>query len=141
MDKGKAEVVIFLVGVFAGAYITHTSVKTIKKEVAIEKVQDHSKIKENKIIVEKIKPDGTVVRKIVQNTDTKVDVKKDSEQRKVEIVDRSKDWYAGAMVSTSFSTLTPVYGAQVHRKILGPFSGGIFVLTNGSIGATLGMSF
>lgn len=137
MKKGF---IIFLVGVVAGAWISHQSAKVVKKETKVEIVEDKTQIKETKTIVEKIKPDGTIIRKIVQNKDTKVDVKKDKAEAKVEIVDRSRDWYVGAMAGTTFSTPTPVFGAEVHRRILGPFSAGIFLLTNKTAGVTLGLS-
>ena len=137
----KQVIGIFVLGVIVGAWISNQDAKTTKKEIAVEKVQDRSEIKETKIVIERIKPDGTVTRKIVSNTDTKVDVKKEAERTKIEIVDRTKDWYAGAMVSTSFSSATPVFGVQAHKNIIGPFSAGVFLLTNGSVGCTLGVSF
>jgi len=136
----KKSIIIFLVGVVAGAWISHQNAKVIKEEVKVETVADKTQVKENKTNVEKIKPDGTVIRKIVVNKDTKKDVKKDKAEAKVEIVDRSKDWYVGAMAGTSFSTTTPVFGAQVHKRIVGPFSAGIFLLTDKTAGVTLGLS-
>lgn len=137
MKKG---IIIFIVGVLAGAWIAHKSGKITKQEVKVETVQDKTQVHENKTVIEKIKPDGTVIRKIVSNTDTKVDVKKDQVQAKIEIVDYTKDWYIGAMAATNFSTPTPIFGAEVHRRILGPFSAGVFLLTNKSAGVTLGLS-
>lgn len=137
MKKG---IVIFLVGVIAGAWISHQNAKVVKEEVKVETVQDKTQVRENKVVVEKIKPDGTVIRKIVEKKDTKADVKKDKAESKVEIVDRTKDWYIGGMAATNFSTTTPVFGAQVNRRIIGPFSAGIFLLTDKTAGVTLGLS-
>lgn len=134
-------IIVFLIGIGVGVWVAHQDAKVTKQEIAVEKVQDHSEVKENKIVIERIKPDGTVIRKIVSSTDTRADVKKEAVQAKTEIVDRTKSWYAGAMVSTSFSSPVPVYGVQVHKNILGPFSAGIFLLTNKSAGVTIGMSF
>lgn len=135
----KKHLIVFTVGIIAGAWIAQQSAKVVKQEVKVETVQDKTQIHENKTIVEKIKPDGTVIRKIVEKKDTKADVKKDKAESKVEIVDRTKDWFVGAMAATNFST-TPVFGAQVNRRILGPFSAGVFLLTDKTAGVTLGLS-
>lgn len=136
MKKG---IIIFIAGLIAGSWISQQNAKVVKEEMKVETVQDKTQIHENKTIVEKIKPDGTVIRKIVEKKDTKADVKKDKVESKVEIVDRTKDWFVGAMAATNFST-TPVFGAQVNRRILGPFSAGVFLLTDKTAGVTLGLS-
>jgi len=133
-------VIIFVVGMVVGAWIAQESGKVTKEKTKVEVTQDHTQIQDNKTVIEKIKPDGTVIRKIVQNTNTKVDVKKDTEQKSVEIVDRTKNWYIGAMAGNNFSTATPVFGAEIHKRIMGPFSAGLFLLTDKTAGVTIGMS-
>jgi hypothetical protein len=137
----KKVIVAFILGMLVGAWIADQQKTVIKNDVKIEQIEDHVETKENKVVVEKIKPDGVIIRKIVYVKNTESTTKKDVAETKKEVIDRTKHWYAGVLAGTSFASATPVFGAQVSRHILGPVSIGAFALTNGNFGATLGMSF
>jgi hypothetical protein len=134
MEKSfKVEVIIFVVGVFAGAYIAHKDGKTTKKEVAIEKVE----AQEHKVIIERISPKGTITRKIV------VDRKEQAERvvTKKEVIDNTRKTYVGAIAGLQLNDPTPVFGLEINRQFIGPITLGVFGLTNKTFGVTMGLSF
>jgi hypothetical protein len=85
-------------------------------------------------VVRTVKPDGTVTEEKVVTDKSKI-VKED--QLKLN-VGRSK-LSLSALAGTDLRS--PVYGAHVSKEILGPVSVGIFGLTNGTFGASIGLNF
>ncbi len=93
------------------------------------------------------KPDGTTVERTAERTDTKTDektnTKTDSERiaegmRDVEriVVAHKPDWRVGALIGAdvAFNPLAAslLAGAQVERRIAGPFSVGLWALVRPS---------
>lgn len=114
-------------------------VENLKKNVRVE-------------IVEVVRPDGTKEKKTT--TDVKIDktttgVKTVTVDREVEkrveidrLVDRSRpDWRVGPMIGFDVRTGTLGYGGQIERRIAGPFSIGVWGMTPGVFGLTVGLEF
>jgi len=126
-------IIIFVFGMLIGyIYMSHRNVET--KETKVEQVD--TTVNQHKVVIETIKPNGTIIRKITVQTDTHqaatiIDKKESKPAPKV---------YVGGMISYDFSTTTPVYGIEIHKEILGPINVGVFGLTNKTVGVTFGLS-
>lgn len=128
--------IAMLVSAVIGAALTKYYYPNIEsKTVEIEK----EVIKNNIVTIVKTitKPDGTT-ETISETTDKST---KKETSRKEAIVVARKDWMIGASASTKFSNLEPIYGAQVQRRILGPFYLGATASTDKTVGVSLGFEF
>lgn len=127
--------VSFAVGRYtAGGPEVKTTVKTAKE------VEKDKNVKKTVTTVKL--PDGTV--KIVEVTDTNVSTKtKESSSSKVEVKKASK-LNISALIALDTSkrlVLQPIYGISVSKEVLGPITAGVFGLTNGTVGLSIGINF
>lgn len=104
--------------------------------------EDHSQT----IIVHTKAPDGTekTTTTISNNIDTKTKDKDVTTIAETQVVTPPPHdlWSVSAMVGLNpMNNLTPTYGAQVSKKILGPISIGAFGFTNGLVGLSVGVTF
>lgn len=124
----------FGLGTYLGkSYFSQTKLET--REVEVER------IKNNIVTVtrEVVKPDGSkTIDTIV--TDKSVE-KKDSTTTKTVVTASRPDWHISASASTDFKGLAPVYGVQVERNVFGPFSLGVRLDTQRTVGIVIGMEF
>lgn len=158
MDKRQVIVgVLLLVGAFAsGRFMAPAKVKTEEKIVYVEKTEKSKQTDTDKkkhvttIKTEETRPDGTkfVTTKTEENTDTNRSstTKENTEKSKTE--ERSKLVESGAgKVNLSalggldvFNlTKPPVFGAHATKAFLGPFTLGVWGLSNGTGGLSLGL--
>jgi len=141
-----------------GRYLTPVKVKVETKTVEViktvkVKVKDTAKQKRKESLITEITyPDGRKERviKVVENddehttTDTAVNSEKDlSKTTSKEVVKNSSRLNVSALGGVDFSKgyAQPVFGASVTKDIIGPVSIGIWGLSNGSVGASVGVSF
>jgi hypothetical protein len=100
--------------------------------------------KETTTITEK-QPDGatTTTTKIVEDTVTKKDTetKTDSHTEQTVTPPKLNTLNLSVLAGIDLSRQTPVYGASVNKQLLGPITIGLFGLTNGTIGASVGLNF
>lgn len=155
-------VVIFAAGRYTSSYTSTDTKKEVKTDVQT-KTEDQ-KIKTdtdrdqhiNTVTVEKVLPDGTKETTTTKTEDTSTQRKTDTvknetdkdtstdtttETKKIES-GRSKltlSVLAGANVTNLSGGF--VYGVHVTKDILGPINLGLFGLSNGTAGASLGISF
>lgn len=167
----KQKVIIVVVytaaAVAVGRYLSPEKV-VIKKEVVREEVERkeekttkdtdidrNRKIK--KTVVETIKPDGTrtIKTRYTNDTETKKSVKEDKKttdvSKKTETDKESKEVSNGGGGKLNLSALAAVnvtdvksglsYGLSVNKELLGPFTLGIFGLSSGTGGVSLGVNF
>lgn len=156
-----------LVGYAFGRWATPTKIEIKKEVVTVEKkVVDTEELKRielerNKklrtIIVEITRPDGTKekttrhVESTTTNKTTDSDKKTREETEKETRVTESKlienkssvtiSALAGLDVLNLGIPLKPVYGGHVQKNVLGPIGLGVFGLSNGTCGMSLGLSF
>jgi len=152
-NKTKLAIAITVVfGAFAfGRYSAPITVKTV--EVEKKETKDNSKTdiekKKKAVIVDVTLPDGTHKKTTTiteDDSNKKTDnttVEDDTTKSKEVVKEKSKLTIAAlAGVKPSFSSpMTPIYGAQVSKEIIGPLSFGLFGLSNGVCGASVGISF
>ena len=150
-------VVISLASSFAiGRYTVPEKVRIETKIVEVEKKSDSKEQDSNKnnhkkiVIVRVVKPDGekqTTVTSTDESTENKKNVEKVSsdtqiaKEDKKEVTGNQQKVTISALVGGDITTRLPVYGLSITRPILGPLTVGLFGLSNGSIGASVGLTF
>jgi hypothetical protein len=149
-------VVVVVTSFSVGRYTVSETVRTETKIVEVEKkekkvdtdVKKNTKKTTKKVIV--VKPDGSSETTIVtdENTTTDKDQKVDETSQKNTDTDKSKEVVKGdskltisALGGIDLSTKKPVYGASIQKDVLGPINVGLFGLSNGTCGASIGIKF
>jgi hypothetical protein len=138
-------VVILMVGLAifsfsAGRWLAPEKVRTEIKVVEVIKQdqKEHTKT----IIHEVDRPDGTkeITTEIVVDTHTTTDTTVHSDQTTETTRGTSKVTVA-ALGGIRLSDPTPLYGVSVSKPILGPITIGVWGLSNGTLGASVGLTF
>ncbi len=132
--------VCLVVGVAVGMYVNHSITKTseVKVEESVKRDKDVKTVVTEVVTKE---PDGKEVRTVVTQTETKiVTVKDKSSDTKVEM--NSDQYNVNLLVGINKDALVvPIYGVSASKKFIGNISLGVFGLTNGTGGVSVGMSF
>jgi len=141
----KRNIVIFSILLIAGSFFIgrHTAPTKIEtKVVTVEVEKKHEDTKINEVKVEVIKPDGTRTITTNTKTETKTDIEKNSRVDSNTVVENKRSG-TNINVLAGVDILNPklVYGGHITRDIFGPVSIGIFGLTNGIAGASVGLRF
>lgn len=166
---GKQKILIVLVYtagcVALGYYLTPEKVKIVKEEVSVEDTKIDKKesvdtdVKKNKTtrttIVEETLPDGTKRKTttVDSKTDTDKSTKKDVDTKtetvktdtttETETRTKSSDHLSlsliGAVDITNPNGI--IYGGHVQKNLLGPVTIGVFGLSNGVAGCSVGLTF
>ncbi len=95
--------------------------------------------------VETKKPDGTVQTTI--DTTIQAVTKNDDKETQTDKVDQTVTAAKTSTVNISllagyhYGDTSPLYGASVSKELLGPITIGLFGLTNGTVGASVGVNF
>lgn len=113
-----------------------TKTETVVKEVQV--IQHDTTTKTH----EEVKPDGTKTIDTVVEDKDKEENKSSADSKASTVVDTTKpQWKVGALGAYDFSTLKPIYGVQVDRRILGPIFVGAFGLNNRTVGLSVSLEF
>ena len=128
---------VILIGAFAlGRFTVPTKTVTVEVEHKVEDTHNNT----DTIIVEEVKPDGSKITRteIKSKTDTKIvsDIKNSTTVQKTSPLNIS----ALAGIDVIHPTGL-IFGGHVSKQILGPVSIGIFGLSNGTAGLSVGLSF
>jgi hypothetical protein len=156
-----------VIGTAVGRYslpdkvVVKTEVKEVVKKVVKTVEVDKSIENRNKEMVKKIikNPDGTVITEIhwvdktviakdeTKNT-TKEEERKTETKSSKETINQKVRGSARLLAGYNFggSSWIPgtkgfVFGAQIEKQIIGPFSLGVFFLTDKSLGLSAGINF
>jgi len=144
-----------VIGVAIGRFSLPAKVVTKTETVEVDKKlsQTDSNKQDHKIvtIVETKKPDGTVTKTTTikddstQQSNTKISEQdnKDSKSSK-EVTYNTQRWSISALAvdrPANVSSAEIAYGAHVQYRILGPFTVGGMVLTDKTVGVSLGITF
>jgi len=91
------------------------------------------------------KPDGTTttITKTDTTSSTHTDTQRDRVSQEHTIVTPQKvaTLNISALAGIDFKTQKPIYGASVSKQLVGPITIGLFGITNGTVGASVGISF
>ena len=159
--KTKVTIVVVysVVLLAAGYYAAPEKTKIETKIVEVEKKTQEKTVDESKdthketTTVETVNPDGSKTTTTTTVEDTKTDKKTDSststevakaEQQSKEVTKSGRKVNLSALVGTNIvdgfpSNLTPVYGAHLTTGIVGPVTCGLFALSNGTAGVSVGL--
>lgn len=160
--KNKVIIVVVysvaLVGL--GAYLVPTKIKTEIKTVEVEKKDDKTVVKKDTnthkktVTVVTQKPDGEKTTTITKTDDsTSTDDKHSIEQTSIDkTTDQTKEvtktggtlrlsLLGGAHIfgSSTSATNVLVYGASASKNLIGPMSCGLWGLSDGTVGASIGI--
>lgn len=139
-------------------YFSPTKVKTetktveVIKTVEVEKKDTAKDRKRKLVVIEKKGADGSSEKTTTitddTSSDTKIDIAKDTTDSKAtessKTVERATDKVtisALAGVNPFHPTDGLTYGGHISKPLLGPVSGGLFGLSSGVFGASLGLTF
>lgn len=125
----------------AGWYLTPAKVETHTVTIEVEHKDEDTKT--NTVIVEKIDPNGTINRTTTTNNETKTTTDRENSITHDKIVTTNKSDRIISLLSgvdlDDGNTL--IFGAAVTQRVIGPFSIGLWGLSNKTIGASVGFEF
>lgn len=129
-------IVIIVVAFYCGRYSAPERIKTETKIVEVEKevIKTEYKtvrIKENK--------DGSKETIIVSESNSQEKAKQKSSEEKKEILKNGSTYVSLLFGASTVPHLN--YGLSVQRDVLGPFTIGVWGLTNANFGASIGLRF
>ena len=153
--------VVLTVGAAIGRFslpaktIVKTQVQTVTKEVVKTVEIDKTDYYKNKVLIETTttKPDGTIIkeREFVDKSVVVKDEEKNTtnttnssttSNSTTEKIYNNNNASARVIVARNASHLSEdIYGLQLEKKIIGPFTIGVLGLTDKTIGLSLGMGF
>lgn len=148
--KIKYVAILVVAGFAFGYYAAPAKIERVEVEKVVEKRQLDTELDkhEKTVTFEKVKPDGTIVRRTTNVKDMKKDQKlvedKSKETVKTEKIEKSSGTLSvlGMVGVDQFSlTKPPVYGLSISRNILGPIAIGFWGFSNKSAGFSLGLTF
>lgn len=131
-----------------GRYTTPVKIKIQEKIVEVKVKDEDKKTDQNKhkvtVIVEK--PNGDKTTTISEDSNLKTDDKSKITDSKTdtktkEVVKQGSSLNISALAARDNQSGTIVYGAQVQRDLIGPINLGLYGLTNGLVGVSLGVRF
>jgi len=141
----------------AGRFSSPVEVREVEKikVVQVEKKVEAAKEKRDVVTVVVAKPDGTTTTTTTDKTT--VDTAATTDTSTVAAGEKSKvstykrpDWSVTAFAGTDFQGVKRsgyslsgpvVFGAEVQRRVLGPFHVSGLVMSNGTLGVGLGITF
>lgn len=86
-------------------------------------------------------PSGAVKTTTTTTQDTQTDKHTDSKTQETKVVSVPKTLTVSALAGIDTRSMLPTYGVSVSKNLIGPISVGVFGLTNGTLGVSLGLSF
>ena len=132
----------------AGRYTTPEKVRIETKIVEVEKKTTDTQRDKHKetVVVEKTNPDGSKETTTTVVEDTKTDRKTETDKNKSSDVVQEKTQGTdkvtiSALGGIDLTTNKAIFGGSATKPILGPITIGVFGLSNGSAGASVGLTF
>lgn len=131
---------IGLAGYATGRYLQPAEI--ITKQVEVVKEIEVVKRDVKTVIKEVVRQDGSKETITTIDESTRERTHKDTDTRKEVIQTAQKpQWEFGIMTKISIDKPIPTYGAQIERRIVGPFSVGLQAWSDASIGASINVEF
>jgi hypothetical protein len=139
-------IVVVAASFSAGRFSAPTKVETKTEVVKVEIEKKERKSDTDKTTVEVVKPDGTKITRTEtkRTTETKTDTKQGERTTDTKLVEGQKSPVtisALGAINIGDPAQGIIYGASVSRPMIGPIAVGIFGLTNGTVGLSIGLQF
>lgn len=143
----------FASGRFSAPEKVRVETKTSERDrdSTASETEERRDVHKTTVVTESDRPDGIkeITTKIVEDTTNKKDEETTAAQERGVDTDTEKTVTRGsssitvlALGGASLANLaTPVYGAAASRPILGPVTVGAWGLSNGTVGASIGLTF
>jgi hypothetical protein len=133
MNKIYTALIVVAFGI--GAYIGKVSFSTTKTvEVNHETVRTDVQT----VVHEVVRPDGS--KEVVTTTVDHTIDRKDEKHTAI-VAAPQPQWHVSASASSDFSGPALIYGLQIEKQLIGPFSVGVRADTQKTIGLVIGWSF
>jgi len=134
----KIRLILYLI-VTMGAFAFGRYSATMSPQTKKEDIKQNTNIVTHSTIVTTKQNDGTT--KIVETIDasTKVEI----QEKDSLVIKASPKINVSALVAGDITkdSLKPIYGVSINKEFLGPVTLGMFGLTNGIIGLSVGLNF
>jgi hypothetical protein len=119
-------------GIYIGkSYYSRTETVEVEKEVIRKDIQT--------VVREIVRPDGTRSTETV--TTDKSKEKRDSQASTTVVAPPLPNWHISASYARTLENPAPVYGLQVEKRLLGPFSVGLRAQSDKYVGLVIGYEF
>jgi hypothetical protein len=139
---------VILVSAAVGRFTAPEKIKTVEVEKQTNSAKDDSEKDIHKKVVETkvTQPDGTVTDTKVTTDDSvlsnkSTDTSVTTDEKSKEIVRSSGVLRVQALIGTPITNPSLTYGASVSRNLIGPISVGVFGLSSGMVGGSVGIDF
>jgi hypothetical protein len=128
---------LVVLGYGLGRYLQPAKVVTKTQIVTQTVVHDHI----HTVTITVTKPDGT--KTTTTTTDNNSVSDKDTQSNSSTVTTYSKpDWKVSGLAGLQLTNLhSPVYGAEIDKRLLGPIFVGVWGLTNSTAGVSVGLEF
>jgi hypothetical protein len=147
MPYSKTTIIISIVSLLtafaAGRYSVQQPTIKLTSDTKTSTTQDQEKQEHKKITIVKI-PNGTTTTTITDDTTTNTQEQQQETSHVTETITppKTNTLSINALAATSIHAPgTMIYGASIQKQFLGPINTGLFGLTNGTVGVTIGLSF
>jgi hypothetical protein len=135
-------ILLLLVAFAIGRYTTQATVitKTVTKTDETQHLNEH----QHETIVEKKSPDGTDTVVTTIDSAQSDTVQTDTiTQSQTKTVTGSSKINLSALATTNIHSPfgAPAYGLSVSKEVAGPITAGLFGLSNGTVGISIGINF
>lgn len=135
--KIAASLIALALAFASGRYSVNGTVENKK----VSTVVDTDKTDHKTVVIDK-KPTGDIITTITDDIDTKTQEKQQVDDTKTNVAAKRSMVNVSALVANDFvGSFKPTYGVSVSKEILGPITVGVFGLTNGTIGVSIGINF
>ena len=143
----KREVAIVIVGLGAsfafGRYSVRAAPAITVQSTAVAQVKEDKKTHIIRKEVTARSQTGEVVKTVT--TETTIQAQKDTATKNTaKVVEKPiarKSYNISGLVGVDASQAVPIYGIAVSREFIGPITGGVFGLTSGVVGISIGINF
>lgn len=132
-------VAVLLAAAFAGGRFLSPE-KIVTKTVTVE--VEKTNTKQDSVVIKVTKPDGTITETTTTKTETETIT---NTNNKTETITQNKKSSLNVNALAGINVTNPsggiVFGAHVSKQLLGPISIGLFGLSNGTAGVSVGLQF
>ena len=131
--------VLILLAAAAGRYLTPEKIVTKTITVEVEKKQE----KTNTVVVKVTKPDGTITETTNTNTESTTTTNTNTKTDTIIVQGKKSPLNVSALAGINVTNPAGgiIFGGHVSKQILGPVNIGVFGLSNGTAGLSVGLQF
>lgn len=130
---------LLLIGAYAlGRFMSPEKVVTKTVTVEVEK----TKTKQDSVTIKVTKPDGTITETTTTKSETETVTNTNNKTESI-VQNKKSALNISALAGVNVTNVSGgiIFGGHISKEIFGPFSIGLFGLSNGTVGASVGLRF